>query len=338
VYQLHPSSELVARFRDRPYQGAEPSAAQFLFVGLDANYDPRLEHAPVFRSILDYHVDGVAFWLRHGVHHPFLLPTYRGDGRRYHLTFSRIGFKPRHAPLVSFVELLHVPTVGRSKLVPDDLDARHLQRVNAAIIDGRAEHVFVSAAVARLMRASGVFNWLPREPSGEGPLRTYHRSANRIVYSHLHFSSYGKFQQQLEREASAIASLLPIDPEPLGRGDVAKAAPRPGHRDRSKTLGIVGAAGTRMSPMDLPAARDLLAQAVTTEGLLDAGPHTRPRSWGVYKVAERADTTEFRRYRFGNHPIRQRELEVEFGDVERVALFTSRRLAEELQRVLNAHP
>jgi hypothetical protein len=91
MYRPHPSAELNAKFAARPYQGVEPSAATFLFVGLDANYSLDLEQSPSFRRVLEYHEDGVAFWQRYGVHHPFLLPEYRGDGRRYHRTFARIG-------------------------------------------------------------------------------------------------------------------------------------------------------------------------------------------------------------------------------------------------------
>ena len=209
MYQPHPSSELNAQFRHRPYQGVEPSAATFLFIGLDANYDPNLERSPCFRSVLEYHQDGVAFWRRNGVHHPFLLPEYRGDGRRYHRTFARIGFTPKHANLVSFVELLHVPTVGRNKLTPQDLDPSHLHRINAAILQGQAKHIFISSGVARLMHSSKAFPWLPKEPSGSGPLRVLYSEPSRFVYSHLHFSNYGKFQKQLEAEAHAISALLP---------------------------------------------------------------------------------------------------------------------------------
>jgi hypothetical protein len=211
MYQPHPSDELNARFRHRPYQGIEPSAATFLFIGLDANYDPNLERSPSFRSVLEYHEDGVAFWRRHGVHHPFLLPEYRGDGRRYHRTFARIGFTPKHADLVSFVELLHVPSVGRNKLAPQDLDLSHLKKINAAILQGKAKHIFVSAGVARLMQSSKAFSWLSKDAAGAKPLRVLYREPSRSVYSHLHFSNYGKFQRQLEEEAHAIAGLLPTD-------------------------------------------------------------------------------------------------------------------------------
>lgn len=214
MYQPHPNAELNAQFRRRPYQGVEPSAATFLFIGLDANYDPGLERSPSFRSVLEYHQDGMAFWQRYGVHHPFLLPEYRGDGRRYHRTFARIGFTPEHAGLVSFVELLHVPTVGRSKLAPQDLDPAHLERISGAVLGGKAKHIFVSAGVVRLMRASKAFHWLPKQvtgdaAAGQGPLRVLYRDASRSVYWHLHFSNYGKFQQQLDEETRAVAALLP---------------------------------------------------------------------------------------------------------------------------------
>ena len=211
MYQSHPSEELNAQFRHRPYQGVEPSAATFLFVGLDANYSATIERSPSFQSVLEYHQDGVAFWRRYGVHHPFLLPEYRGDGRRYHRAFARIGFTPGHATLVSFAELLHVPTVGRNKLVPQDFDPTHLHRLDAAVRHGNAKHIFVSASVARLMQASKAFPWLANEPVASGPLRVLYREPSRSVYLHLHFSNYGKFQKQLDMEAHAIAALLPTD-------------------------------------------------------------------------------------------------------------------------------
>src|SRR5690349_12751256 len=110
MYNAHPSSTLTATFASRPFQGAAPDAATFLFVGLDANYSPTIEDSPIFAELLRYLADGVAFWRKYGVHHPFLLPQYRGDGRRYHQAFARIGFTPANAADVSFVELLHVPT------------------------------------------------------------------------------------------------------------------------------------------------------------------------------------------------------------------------------------
>lgn len=154
-----------------------------------------------------YHQDGVSFWRRHGVHHPFLLPSYRGDGRRYHQNFARIGFTPEDAGRVSFIELLHVPTTGRSSLKARDLDGNHLAAVEPLILAGAHRHVFLSAGVARLMRRSGGFKWLPQhQPSGE-VLPELHRHERTAVYLHLHFSNYGKFRERMEQEAQAIARL-----------------------------------------------------------------------------------------------------------------------------------
>lgn len=210
MYVAHPSRELSDLFACKPYQGVAPEQATFLFVGLDANYDEQIATRPIFSKVLEYHSDGVAFWRRHGVHHPFLLPEYTGDGRLYHRSFARIGFKPEQADLVSFIKLLHVPTVGRNVLVPDDLALSHLKMLKAVILDGHASHIFVPAGVARLMRATGLFPGLSSTPIEHGgPLSILFRVPGKIVYSHLHFSVYGKFQQQKEAEASAMRGLLP---------------------------------------------------------------------------------------------------------------------------------
>jgi hypothetical protein len=205
MYEAHPS----ATFARRPYQGVEPPSAAYLFIGLDANYDPHIERNSIFRRVLEYHDDGAGFWRRHGVHHPFLLPEYKGDGRRYHKNFARIGFGPEHAELVSFVELLHVPTIGRNqRLEPTDLRSSHLQMLSSAMLGGKPKHIFVSAGVVRLMHATRAFPWLSKKPTaGSGRLPVLYSSADRKVYLHLHFSNWwGKFQQRAELEANAIAS------------------------------------------------------------------------------------------------------------------------------------
>ena len=209
MYIPHNSDELNALFVAKPYQGVALDEATFLFVGLDANYDEQIDRSQTSPAIREYHDDGVAFWQRHGVHHPFLLSAYSGDGRRYHRNFARIGFRPEHALQISFAELLHVPTVGRSALVPQDLDPVHLQTLDAAILGGAAKHIFLSAGVVRLMRASGAFPWLRSAKESTGPLRVFHADSARTVYQHLHLSNYGKFEKQMVLEAHAIRSLLP---------------------------------------------------------------------------------------------------------------------------------
>lgn len=209
MYVAHPSSELSDLFVRKPHQGAAPEKARFLFVGLDANYDAQIDQMPIFPAIREYHNDGVGFWRKYGVHHPFLLPTYSGDGKFYHRSFAQIGFGVEHADLVSFVELLHLPTVGRSNIVTADLDPSHLKKLNSSIIDGKATHIFLPTGVVRLMLKSRAFPWLQSNPIEEiGSLDVLFRNPTKVVYSHLHFSVYGKFQPQKVEQAAAIRSLL----------------------------------------------------------------------------------------------------------------------------------
>jgi hypothetical protein len=208
MYQAHPSRVLTELFDRKPYQGVPPEAARYLFVGLDANYAADIELSPIFPQLLAYHEDGAAFWRKNGIHHPFLLPNYTGDGRRYHRTFAKIGFLPEDADLVSFSELLHVPTVGRSSLVPADLDPSHLRRLSSAIFAGQAKFIFLSAGVVRLMLATGQFPQLGRPTTSSGALRTLFKDSGRTVFLHLHFSNYGKFETQLQAEARATSALL----------------------------------------------------------------------------------------------------------------------------------
>ena len=209
MYISHPSAELNALFAKKPYQGIAPEKAKFLFIGLDANYGSQIEHQPIFSKINEYHGDGIAFWHKYGVHHPFLLPDYSGDGKFYHRSFAQIGFKPEHANLVSFAELLHVPTVGRNKITLDDLDQHHLNYLNSAILDGKPSHIFLPITVALLMKKTGAFPWLRTASSDkQGPLNVLFKSEDRTVYSHLHFSVYGKFLERKVAQATAIRELL----------------------------------------------------------------------------------------------------------------------------------
>ena len=211
MYQPHRSQKLTEMFRAKPYQGAWPESAEFVFVGLDANYDAHIDSSPAFPRVLEYHDDGVAFWRRHKVHHPFLLADYRGDGQRYHRNFARTGFEPEDACRVSFVELLHIPTVGRSQLMVEDLDPAHLDELNAFIQRGARRHVFLADKVIRLMRASGHFHWLP-EPIANQVLPQLHKVGETTIYQHLHFANYGVFQARMTLEAAAIARLRAESP------------------------------------------------------------------------------------------------------------------------------
>ena len=208
MFTAHPSRELTRAFGEKPYQGADPKQAQLIFVGLDANYASNIQEQPIFKAILEYHLDGPSFWKKHGVHHPFLLPAYRGSGRKYHRNFSKIGLTPDHADRVSFVELLAIPTTGRSSLTPDDLDAGHLTYLHDVIFQGNPKNVFVSAAVTNLMKRTGRFPQLSEAADSISAILPllYDRDGTS-VYRHLHFSVYGKSEAKRAAEAMQINTI-----------------------------------------------------------------------------------------------------------------------------------
>lgn len=209
MFVPHPSPKLRELFARRPYQGAPPHEARFLFVGLDANYDADIELQPIFSKVCEYHADGVAFWRTHGVHHPFLLPGYAGKGRPYHLYFAKTGFGPQHAALVCFVEILPVPTV-ESQLQASDLDARHIAYLDTLIRSGPASYVFIPPRVRDLMRSCGL-SWLPRAPlRNDGPLGVLLEAPGKRVYLHYHFSA-AFHQRRKHEQIAAIRELVPRD-------------------------------------------------------------------------------------------------------------------------------
>jgi len=206
-YQLHPSTRLVAQFKQKPWQGCDPRSARYLFIGLDANYAMDIEY--LLPEVFDYLDNGVVFWQSHRVHHPFLLPSYTGSGKRYHLKFSDIGFTPDHADMVSFVEVLDLPTVGVNKLTPDDLSPVHLKFLADLLDQGSAEHVFLPSAVVSLLRKTGQFRWLPGQPKATGgALRVLRERSEQVIYQMYHLSCYGWQLSELDRQIAQIRTMV----------------------------------------------------------------------------------------------------------------------------------
>jgi len=203
VYHPHPSQRLTDLFRAKPYQGARPQDAEFVFVGLA---DIERSQA-LFDSVIEYHADGVAFWQRYEKHHPFLLGGYSGDGWRYHQNFAKAEFRPEDAGRVSFVELLHIPTIRGSDLELKDLDPRHLDELNELILCGTRRNVFLSDKVVKLMRRYAPFRRWLRTPIANQVLPVLHKEGATTVYQHLHFSNYGIFHKRMTLEAAAIAAV-----------------------------------------------------------------------------------------------------------------------------------
>jgi len=107
--------------------------------------------------------------------------------------------------------LFHLPTVGRNQLSVADLDMTHLKMLNKTILEGQASHIFVSPAVARLMRASGLFPWLPLKPAEtDEVLPVLFKNSDKTVYSLSHLSSYGKYQGKLDSQLKEVTKFLNI--------------------------------------------------------------------------------------------------------------------------------
>jgi hypothetical protein len=66
----------------------------------------------------------------------------------------------------------------------------------------------------------------------------------------------------------------------------------------------------------------LALKAISPKEVRADGTLTAPRSFGVYQLPKTTKNT--RLFRFGNHPVRQHELEREFGSCKLLYLFRSR--------------
>ena len=197
AYGVHPSPALRKVFESQhlPHQGQLPSEASVVFFGLDANYSPEISETEFFSRIVEYHEDGVAFWQEHGVHHPFLLNDYplpkNTGGVPYHRKFTHMGLKPEHAPFVSFIELLPVPTTGRteSEKLWEMFDVNHAARIDALIAAGDRRILVVSRSVLMMMQTArkryGVFEWAP----ASFKLGELAKIGDTVLWGTPHFSS-----------------------------------------------------------------------------------------------------------------------------------------------------
>ena len=206
-FAKHPSEQLSKLYRQKPFQGQVPDLAKIIFISSDANYSPEITDHKFFDSILEYHQDGVAFWKKYGVHHPFLLSTFpfnkTSGGRPFHSRFSRLNLDSSYATDISFVELLDIPTIGNKssdrtsfyKLVTRP----HLNYLDNLIMSGGQKLFFVSNGVLKdmyKMRSKyHVFNWLDRQNS----IRKYSKKigTNKIKEIY-HFSSSQIYNQIAE--------------------------------------------------------------------------------------------------------------------------------------------
>lgn len=166
-FGLHPSSELVDLYRKRPFQGQIPEQARVIFLSSDANYSPEISTHPFFKYIIEYQENGVAFWEKYGVHHPFLLPDFPFNkttgGRPFHKTFSKLGLDSDYAEYVCFLELLDVPTIGNKSgnmtKFYEMVSTEHLDYIERLFLGGGEKLFFVSGGVMKdLTRVKKKYN------------------------------------------------------------------------------------------------------------------------------------------------------------------------------------
>ena len=117
-FQKHPSQLLINLYKQKNFQGANPTDANILFVGKDPNWSSDIETSPIIDLVKEYLVDGVKFWKKHNIHHPFLHPKYDEEGKKYHNAIARLNFGSNFADKISFVEIIGFPTTGMSSTNP----------------------------------------------------------------------------------------------------------------------------------------------------------------------------------------------------------------------------
>ncbi|MBF0173745.1 MAG: hypothetical protein HQL83_09910 [Magnetococcales bacterium] len=209
MYGRHPSDELLSIYSNKPFQGQDPNLAKIIFLSLDANYSPQISDHPFFSNIIDYHKDSVSFWQKNKnkVHHPFLLGDYpfnkTKDGVPFHRNFSKLNLSPEYAPHISFVELLNVPTIGKTQsntfkqLLYTDENIERLRALESVLLHGKSKFLFVSNKVIQklhlLKKSHGLFEWITEKPSRQGsncPSLIFESNSLLLFYTH-HFSASG---------------------------------------------------------------------------------------------------------------------------------------------------
>jgi hypothetical protein len=219
-FNIHPSEELVALFRSKPYQGQNPKKAKIIFLSSDANYTEKLTNDEFFKYILEYQNDGINFWKTHSCHHPFLLlkeyPFNRSmDGVPFHRNFSKLGLTPTSAEFISFVELLNVPTLGNKsenrKRFDELIDVDHLKFIEELMLSNEGTLFFISKGVLKdikkFQKKYGVFKHLNFSSNSQEPL--LQKINNNFVAEIYHFSS-SNIHRQLKEIRARIDEWLAV--------------------------------------------------------------------------------------------------------------------------------
>lgn len=198
-FQKHTSTEMVTLFQNKPYQGQDPRKAKIIFLSSDANYSPQISDHKFFKYILEYQKNGVDFWNKYNVHHPFILPEYPFNkseaGVPFHRNFGKLKLSKEHAEHISFIELLDIPTIGNKseneELFWDLVSEDHLRFLDKIIKNDNAKLIVIPGGVLkemkRMKKLYNVFTWL------DYPSRTKSKYCDKVNNSTIkeiyHFSS-----------------------------------------------------------------------------------------------------------------------------------------------------
>lgn len=197
TFQKHPSKKLQDIYSKNPYQGAAPLTAKIIFVGRDPNWRIDIEEQSYFHFISEYLEDGVTFWEKYNVHHPFMLKIYSGDGKKYHRGFSKINLDKKFAKDVSFAELIGVPTVGMAgknkklfkEILLSEENRIHLQELES-ILHCDNKLIFIAWGLIEnfklIYKETGLFRLIASIDKSSMDIKTLNRVNNYVI--HRHFS------------------------------------------------------------------------------------------------------------------------------------------------------
>ncbi len=196
-YGIHPSRSLQELYRVKNYQGANPEDAKVLFVGRDPNWHYDIENMPLFEKVTEYLSDGIGFWEKYNIHHPFLLADYKGDGKRYHRMFSNLKIDSDLADKISFVELIGFPTMGMAKRSKglyeshlfSERNQKHLIHLDK-ILAANDKEIFIAWGLLEdfsiLNKNTGLFEKLSNIDKSKLDIKNLNQIDN--IFIHKHFS------------------------------------------------------------------------------------------------------------------------------------------------------
>jgi hypothetical protein len=196
-FNIHPSLRLNELYETKNYQGANPENAKIIFVGRDPNWHCDIDKMPVFNQVEEYLKDGIGFWRKYDIHHPFLSLNYKGDGKRYHKMFSKTNIDSSLADKISFVELIGFPTTGMSKKndkefkkkLISESNQKHLIQLDK-ILDAKDKFIFIAWGLLEdflfINKELGLFENLSNIDKNQLDINDLNQIEN--IFIHKHFS------------------------------------------------------------------------------------------------------------------------------------------------------